>query len=183
MRVLLHVCCAVCGGYVIEQLKNEGHEVAIYFYNPNIFPVEEYERRLAEVRGYCNELGVEFIPCAYQHDDWLAAVNGYEKEPEGGKRCAICFDYRLDNAMKMAVKLKCDAVATTLTMGTQKPVDVINKIGTRLASENGLTFIDVVWRKNEGVKKANMIAGEKGFYRQNYCGCEFSINTNTALSE
>lgn len=174
MKILLHTCCAVCGGYVINQLKEAGHKVSVYFFNPNIFPEEEYEMRLNEVKRYCDEVGAEFIPCAYNHDEWLNSVKGHEDAREGGKRCELCFTHRLAESAQKAKELGFDAIATTLTMGTQKPVDMINEIGKEMAKFYGLKFIDTIWRKNEGVKKANLIAKEREFYRQDYCGCEFS---------
>lgn len=179
MKVLIHVCCAVCGGYVIEKLKSDGHEVSVYFYNPNIFPEEEYALRLNELKRYADELGAKLIPSVYNHEEWLDAVKQFKDEKEGGRRCDLCFTHRLGEACQKARELGCDAVATTLTMGTQKPVDLINEIGKEMANFYNVRFIDTVWRKNEGVKRTNAIAKEKDFYRQDYCGCEFSGRRET----
>lgn len=173
MKILLHDCCAPCGAQVINALKADGHEVAVYFYNPNIFPKEEYDLRLAEMKRYADKLGVPLIVGKYEHDDWLEFVRGLESEPEGGKRCEKCFQKRLVEVAQKAQEEGFDAFATTLTISPHKPAEVINKIGKELADFYGLKFIDTIWRKGEGYKKSCEISREEHFHRQNYCGCEF----------
>lgn len=148
--------------------------MSVYFYNPNIFPKSEYALRFKEVERYCRELNIEIIPSIYNHDEWLELVKQYEKEKEGGKRCELCFTHRLSATAQKTQELGFNAVATTLTMGTRKPVDLINKIGKETADFYHVKFLDIVWRKNEGVKKANALAKKQDFYRQDYCGCEYS---------
>ena len=173
MRVLLHDCCAPCGAQVINALKQDGHSVSVYFYNPNIFPREEYDLRLAEMKRYAEKLNVPLIVGKYEHDEWLEFVKGFEKEPEGGARCEKCFQKRLAEVAQKASEEGFDAFATTLTISPHKPAEAINRIGKELADFYGLKFIDTIWRKNEGYKKSCEIGRREGFYRQEFCGCGF----------
>ena len=104
-KLLLHDCCAPCGAYVLDELLKGGYEVTVYFYNPNIFPIEEYEWRKKEMKDYCAQRGVKFIDNDYNHEDWLSSVSGYENEPERGKRCEMCFAHRLGEAAQKASEL------------------------------------------------------------------------------
>ncbi len=174
MKILLHVCCAVCGGAVIEKLKQDGNEVAAFFYNPNIFPEEEYSRRRDEASRICKEAGIEFVEGECDYKSWLEKVKEYAAEREGGKRCEICFAIRLSEAAQKASELGCDAIATTLTISPHKNAEVINKIGKECSEIYGLKFIDTIWRKAGGFKRACEIAKEKDIYHQHYCGCEYS---------
>jgi predicted adenine nucleotide alpha hydrolase (AANH) superfamily ATPase len=174
MKVLLHCCCAVCAGAVIERLKKDGHEVVAFFYNPNIFPREEYDLRRDEVARYCGEFSVDFMEGEYDHAGWLKKVEGRIDEPEGGKRCEICFAIRLSEAAQKAGEENCDAMATTLTISPHKNAEVVNRIGKECAAVYGLEFLDTIWRKADGFKRACQIAKEKEFYHQDYCGCEYS---------
>jgi len=175
MKVLLHDCCAPCGAEVIENLKNNGHEVAVYFYNPNIFPAEEYDLRLTEMKRYAKKLNVPLIIGRYEHDEWLAAIEGLENEPEGGARCEKCFQKRLAEVAQKASEEGFEAFATTLTISPHKPATLINKIGKEFADFYGLKFIDTIWRKNDGYKRSCEISKKEDFHRQSYCGCEFSL--------
>ena len=175
MKVLLHDCCAPCGAQVIKELQKDGHEVTVYYYNPNIFPEKEYQVRLNEMKRYSKKLGVDLIEGKYEHDEWLLAVKGFEAEPEGGARCEKCFMKRLSEVAQKAQEDGFEAFASTLTISPHKNAEVINRIGHELADFYNLEFIDTVWRKNEGYKKSCEISKEEDFHRQNYCGCEFSI--------
>lgn len=188
MKVLLHICCAVCAGAVIEKLKQDDNKVIAFFYNPNIFPEEEYARRQVEAMRVCKELGVEFIEGENDHachaeatpkagqrrGGWLEKVKEYAAEREGGKRCEICFAIRLSEASQKAKEIGCDAIATTLTISPHKNTEVVNRVGKECSEIYGLEFIDTIWRKAGGFKRACEIAKEKNVYHQNYCGCEFS---------
>jgi epoxyqueuosine reductase len=174
MRILLHACCAPCGGQVINELKRAGHDVSVYFYNPNIFPEDEYELRLKEVERYCNKLGVELIEGKYEHDEWLDFIKGLENEPERGARCEKCFQKRLSEVAQRASEEGFDAIASTLTISPHKPAEMVNNIGHEFADFYNLKFIDNIWRKNEGFKKSCKISEEEDFHRQDYCGCEYS---------
>jgi predicted adenine nucleotide alpha hydrolase (AANH) superfamily ATPase len=235
MKILLHDCCAPCGAFVVDELTRLGNEVAVYFYNPNIFPEDEYKLRLSEMERFCQKRGIPLFVGKYAHNEWrefvrglwnkhydsalydllksplacfslrkiLAVSDGYgsnfprcetapaaifpaslvrfhkvcsmENEPEGGERCRKCFSHRLNETAQKAFEEKFGGFATTLTVSPCKPVETINKIGRELAEFYGLKFIDTIWRKADGYKKACEISAQEHFHRQSYCGCEFSI--------
>jgi len=175
MKILLHDCCAPCGAFVAKKLFDEGNDVSVYYYNPNIFPKEEYDLRLSEMKRFCEKYKIPFIVGDADHELWRQSVAGYEKEPERGKRCEICFAHRLAEAAQKGSELGVDALATTLTMSPLKSAETINRIGHEVAALYGLEFIDRVWREQNGGKEAVKLAKEENFHRQNYCGCEFSI--------
>lgn len=171
MKILLHNCCAPCGAFVVQELIKDGHQVAVYFYNPNIFPEEEYKLRLAEMERFCEKNRVPLIVGKYAHSEWLEFVRGLENEPEGGKRCEKCFLHRLNETAQKAYEDKFDGFATTLTISPHKPAEVINKIGCELAEFYNLKFIDTVWRRENGFQKSCELSAREHFHRQNYCGC------------
>ena len=175
MKVLLHDCCAPCGAQVIQELQKDGHEVSVYFFNPNIYPEEEYLVRFEEMKKYCKKNKVQLIVNQYDHDEWLDRVKGHETDKEGGERCKLCFMYRLSEVAQKAMEEGFESFATTLTISPHKNAEIINQIGHELADFYNLRFIDTVWRKNEGFKKSCKISEEEGFHRQDYCGCEYSI--------
>jgi hypothetical protein len=175
MKLLLHICCAPCGGQVIAELKKTGHAVTAYFYNPNIFPAEEYRLRFDEVKKYCAAENIPLLEGEYRHDEWLEKMIGLEGEPERGRRCEVCFTLRLNELVQVASEQGFEAVATTLTISPHKSAALINEIGREVAELYGLSFIDEVWRENDGFKNSCRLAAERGFHRQNYCGCEFSL--------
>lgn len=176
MKVLLHICCAPCGGYVIEKLKEMGWDVTAFFYNPNVFPKEEYDLRLSEAKKLCEKYDVNLIEGEYDHGAWLEKIKGLEKEPEKGKRCEVDFTLRLSETAQVASENGFDAIAATLTVSPHKPAELINEIGHEMAAMYGVTFIDNIWRKGDGFKKSCEICDKEHFHRQNYCGCEFSVN-------
>jgi epoxyqueuosine reductase len=175
MKVLLHACCAPCGGQVIKELQEGGHKVIVYYYNPNVFPEDEYKLRMNEVERYTKEMGVKLIKGKYEHDEWLEFVKGLETEPEKGKRCEKCFQKRLGEAAQRASEEGCEAYTSTLTISPHKPAEMVNRIGQEFADFYGLQYIDTIWRKNDGYKKSCEICEKHDFHRQDYCGCEFSI--------
>lgn len=111
----------------------------------------------------------------YEHDEWLALVEGFGNEPEGGARCEKCFQKRLAEVAQKASEEGFEALATTLTISPHKPAGLINKIGKEFADFYGLKFIDTIWRKDDGYKRSCEISKKENFHRQNYCGCEFSL--------
>ncbi len=176
-KLLLHICCVGCGVYVSQLLKQD-YEVMLFFYNPNIWPMEEYEKRLAEAEKIAEQFNLAIIKGDYDHEKWLEAVRGRENDPERGERCLICYKFRLDAAADMAKKLNCGYLTTTLTTSPHKDAGAINKIGERAAARPGLKFINKDFKKQDGFKKSSAISRELGLYRQNYCGCEFSKSRN-----
>ena len=177
-NVLLHACCAVCSGYPIELLREMGYNPVVYFFNPNIFPEEEYDRRLNELIRYTEKKQVKLIIDRKEPEDWYNCVIGLENEPEGGKRCARCFEYRMLFTALKALQLEFQYFTTTLTISPHKNSKLIFDIAKELAAKYELTFLDIDFKKKDGFLKTMKIAKEENFYRQNYCGCEFSINKN-----
>jgi len=173
-KLLLHICCGPCATSVVLRLKEE-YEVVGYFCNPNIAPTEEYYRRFAEVERLSALWHVLVDAPAYDHRRFLEAVQGMESEPEGGRRCQVCFAFRLNAAAAAAESHGCTVLATTLTIGRNKRADVINLLGRAACAQHGVTFLEADWKKKDGAKHSAELARELGMYRQNYCGCEFSV--------
>jgi predicted adenine nucleotide alpha hydrolase (AANH) superfamily ATPase len=173
-KFLLHICCAVCSGHVIEKLKDD-FELTAFFYNPNIYPYDEYEKRKTAVKDYCVKKSIPFIEGKYDNEEWLAKTQGLENEPEGGKRCALCYEIRLKATAKKAKELGYDYFGTTLSISPHKKADTINNIGKKYAKQYNLNFFEADWKKEEGFKKTSAICKKEGFYRQNYCGCVYSV--------
>ena len=172
MKVLLHICCAVCTSSCVERLRQEGHEVGGYFYNPNIFPPEEYLKRLHQVEKLASRESFPLIVGDYDLDDWFAKIKGLEIEPEGGKRCLRCFSLRLKRAREVAKKKSFSAFTTTLTVSPHKDAQAINEIGRNI--DNGL-FLPRDFKKQNGFKRASELSRQYNFHHQNYCGCIYSL--------
>ncbi len=173
-KLLLHVCCGPCAIYVAKKLSQD-YRVTLFFYNPNIHPKEEYDRRLATVKKWAVKEGYNLIEGRFNKDDWFKKVEGLENEPEGGARCPVCFQMRLNEAAKHAKEKDFEILASTLTIGRNKKADIINPIGANIAKQYGLEFIEEDWKKKGGQQEACRLSNEEDFYRQNYCGCKFSI--------
>ncbi len=172
MKILLHVCCAVCAAYCLEKLRQEGHEVTGFFYNPNIHPEQEYLKRLEETERLGREQRFPLIVGDYNLEAWSRRIKGWEQEPEGGRRCPECFGLRLEATAKLAEEKRFEAFATTLTVSPHKNAKVINKIGSDIA--NGL-FLTRDFKKQDGFKKTQELAKQYNLYRQDYCGCIYSL--------
>ncbi|MBT3817278.1 MAG: epoxyqueuosine reductase QueH [Candidatus Magasanikbacteria bacterium] len=173
-RLLFHVCCGPCSIALFEELKEQFDEVVAYFYNPNIHPEEEYERRKKEVELLCEEAGVSFVEGPYDSENWFALTKDLKEEREGGSRCGLCFDMRVKRAVEYAREHGFDTVATSITSGRNKRADVINPIGLTHAMEQGLVFLEADWKKGGRQEKGIAMGKEKGVYRQDYCGCVYS---------
>jgi predicted adenine nucleotide alpha hydrolase (AANH) superfamily ATPase len=174
-KILLHVCCGICSLEVIERLKQNFPNIILFFYNPNIYPLEEYERRLDVVRKIALLQKLELIEGPYEKKNWFSAIKGLENEPEGGRRCEVCFKIRLGKTAQKAKEIGCNFMSTTLTMGPRKKAQTINKIGEAMAQKYGLQFLAEDFKKKDGFKKTMATAKKHNFYRQNYCGCLFSF--------
>ena len=172
--LLLHCCCAPCAPHIARTLA-DSYNVHLFFYNPNIFPEEEYRLREREIRTLAEHAGLPLELGAYDDASWREAVIGFEAEPEGGGRCDVCFDHRLDAAARPAKRLNITLFTTTLTVSPHKNAARVNAAG-RAAAERigGVSFLEADFKKKDGFKKSCDIAREHGFYRQDYCGCEFS---------
>lgn len=176
MKVVLHICCAVCAAGAAASLIAEGHQVYGFFYNPNIHPPEEYRRRLENACRVARELSFPLAEGPYTPDEWLRQTASLKDEPEGGQRCAVCFRLRLEKTYRYMQECGGDAFTTTLTMGSNKPAAVINQIGGLIGGDS---FLKRDFKKKEGFKHALALAKKWSLYRQNYCGCIYSIRVQS----
>ncbi|MBF0594155.1 MAG: epoxyqueuosine reductase QueH [Candidatus Omnitrophica bacterium] len=176
--ILLHCCCAPCSGAIIDQLISEQITPTLFFYNPNVHPVDEYMRRKSSIEAYALKIDVPFFDADYDPDVWHKAVKGIEKEPERGKRCTACFDLRLEKTALFANKNGFASFATTNGIGRWKDIDQVNAAGLRAAQKYpGLSFLPRNWREGDALTKGARISRREGFYRQTYCGCIYSRNS------
>ena len=194
--VLLHTCCAPCSSAIVEAMMQNGITPVIYYCNPNIYPLEEYEIRKEECTRYAKALGLEIVDADYDHENWLEAMKGLEDEPERGGRCLRCFKLRLLRTAQYARKRGIKVITTTLASSRWKSLEQINEAGQWAVSKandiietvdnlNEETIIpptdcDVIWwdqnwRKGGLQERRNQILKEYDFYNQLYCGCEFSM--------
>lgn len=175
-RLLLHSCCAPCSTHCIEALRNS-YELTVFYYNPNIFPQAEYEKRASEQRRYIAEnmpgIGCEIAD--YRHSEFSEVVRGYENEREGGARCAECFRLRLRAAAEYAARHGFELYCTTLTVSPYKNAAVINAIGEEEGKRAGVKFLPSDFKKKDGYRDSVARSVAAGLYRQNYCGCEYSL--------
>jgi epoxyqueuosine reductase len=172
MKVALHICCAVCAAGAAERLIQEGHQVLGFFHNPNIFPPEEYLLRLENAQKVAARLNFSLHVGPYQPADWDKLVIGLKNEPEGGQRCPICFKMRLEAAYRFMLETNCEAFASTLSMGSNKSAKLIEELARQIGGDS---FLSRDFKKKEGFKRAGELSKLWGLYRQNYCGCRYSL--------
>jgi len=177
MNVVLHVCCGVCAAGAAESLLAEGHEVSGFFYNPNIHPQEEFERRLEVARRVAGEYGFTLVTPPYQPEEWHQEADALADEPEGGGRCEVCFRLRLARTYLHMRELGADAFTTTLTIGPRKSAAVINRVGMDIGGDS---FLVRDFKKRAGFQRAMALARKWDLYRQDYCGCVYSMRTGRA---
>ena len=174
--LLLHSCCAPCAGEVMEAVAASDIKTTVYFYNPNIHPIAEYEIRKDENKRFCDKLGFEFIDADYDKDNWFERIKGLENEPERGKRCTECFDMRFERSALYAHENDFNVYATTLGISRWKDMDQINTSGDKAAARyDELTYWDFNWRKQGGSSRMIEISKQENFYQQEYCGCVYSL--------
>ena len=174
--LLLHSCCAPCAGEIMEAVAASEIKTTVYFYNPNIHPLQEYELRKEENKRYCQKLGFNFIDADYDKDNWFKRIKGLENEPERGERCTKCFDMRFERSALYAHENKFSLFATTLGISRWKDLDQVNNSGLRAADRySGLNFWDFNWRKAGGSPRMIEISKREEFYQQEYCGCVYSL--------
>ncbi|BBQ09853.1 MULTISPECIES: epoxyqueuosine reductase QueH [Stenotrophomonas] len=175
-RLLLHSCCAPCSGEVMEAITASGIDYAIFFYNPNIHPVKEYELRKQENIRFAEQHGIPFIDCDYDTDNWFSRARGMENEPERGIRCTMCFDMRFERTALYAHEHGYDTISSSLGISRWKNMAQINDCGIRAASRyEGLQYWDYNWRKGGGASRMIEISKREQFYQQEYCGCVYSL--------
>lgn len=180
--VLLHACCAPCSSAIVEWLLQHGIKPVIFYYNPNIFPLEEYEIRKNESKRHAESLGVRWIDGDYDHEGWLKQVKGLEAEPERGSRCLRCFRLRLTATALQAAHLGIKHFTTTLASSRWKSLEQINEAGLMAqAAVPSTEYWAQNWRKGGLYERRNALLKEYNFYNQLYCGCEFSMRTSSAL--
>lgn len=188
--VLLHACCAPCSSAIVEWMMANGVRPVIYYFNPNIWPREEYEIRKQESKRHAESLGLTWIDGDYDHEEWLHGVCGLENEPERGRRCERCFTLRLIAAAKKAQELGIPYFTTTLASSRWKNLDQINRAGEiaqeSVKAESNLSplYWSQNWRKGGLYERRNQLLKAYNFYNQQYCGCEFSTrDKSTEIKE
>ena len=174
--LLLHSCCAPCAGEIMEAVAASEIKTTVYFYNPNIHPIQEYELRKEENKRYCQKLDFTFIDADYDKDNWFKRIKGLENEPERGERCTKCFDMRFERSALYAHENNFSLFATTLGISRWKDLDQVNNSGLRASKRyDDLTFWDFNWRKQGGSSRMIEISKREEFYQQEYCGCVYSL--------
>jgi epoxyqueuosine reductase len=174
-RLLLHVCCAPCATHPHRVLEAAGWSPVLFFCNPNLAPREEHDLRLAEAQRYAREAGLEFLAPPPEFEAWEEAVRGLEDRPEGGERCGICYAFRLRRTARAAREAGCEAFATTLSVSPAKKAALIDLAGSAAAREHGVTYVPADFKKKGGFLESVRLSKEHGLYRQDYCGCRFSL--------
>jgi len=177
--LLLHSCCGPCSSYVLEYLTRY-FDVTVLYYNPNIQPEAEYEKRLFYQREVLKHLPARILECGYDGAAFDAAAAGYETEPEGGARCTRCFLLRLEGTARRAAAGGFEFFCTTLTVSPHKDAARINRIGAELGQRYGVRWLPSDFKKRDGYLRSIRLAQEYGLYRQDWCGCEYSHEKNEA---
>lgn len=174
-KIVLHACCAICSGYPVSFLQDAGYQVIVYFYNPNIYPDNEYQKRLEAERTLCKHFGCELVEADYCANEFYEVAIGLENEPERGKRCDKCFELRLKKAAEFAKSRGIEKFTTSIVISPHKNFQKLSEIGEKIAQDEGLNFLAIDFKKKDGFLKTNKISRELELYRQNYCGCKFSL--------
>lgn len=171
-RILLLSCCAPCSCAVISKAAQDGINVTVAFYNPNIRPYEEYQKRLEENKRVCEKYQIPFIELEYDNERWCNLTEGLENEPERGARCSICFHMRLKRVMEYAHSNGFDAVASVLGVSRYKNLDQVNSAAEKTSIETGVPYVHMEGRKNGMQELRNELIKELDLYNQDYCGCK-----------
>ncbi len=175
--LLLHTCCAPCSSAVIERLSKYFH-ITVFYYNPNIEPLEEYLKRKEEQKRFLSEVTmpypINFLDCDYEHEEFIQLSKGLESEKEGGSRCLKCYRLRLLKTVLKAHELHFDYFGTSLTVSPYKNAEVLNQIGEELQKEFNVKYLYSDFKKRNGYKRSIELSKDYHLYRQDYCGCSFS---------
>lgn len=175
-KVLMHSCCAPCAGDLMERMIESNIELTIFFYNPNIHPKKEYEIRKEENIRFAEKLGIKFVDADYDVQNWFARAKGLEYEPERGERCTKCFDMRFERTALYAYENGFRLFTSSLGISRWKNMEQINECGIRSAKNyDGVNYWTYNWRKFGGAERMYEIAKREEFYKQEYCGCIFSL--------
>ena len=177
--LFLHSCCAPCSSYVLEYLS-AFFRITVFYYNPNIYPAEEYEKRVEEQKNLIERLPsvypIEFVEGAYDKERFYEMARGLEQVPEGGERCFLCYELRLRETARLAAERGFDYFTTTLTISPLKNAAKLNEIGGLLGEEYQTVWLPSDFKKKNGYKRSIELSKEYNLYRQDYCGCVFSVN-------
>ena len=174
MKLLVLSCCAPCSCGALKHLVEKGVDVTVLFYNPNIFPQQEYEKRLEEQERLCKHVGVKFVDLPYDHAAWQQQVRGLEHEPERGKRCSVCFYMRLKQAARYARQHHFDLFTSVLGVSRYKDIEQVNAQALCAWLEEGTPYWANSWRKDGLSELRQALIKELKLYTQSYCGCEYS---------
>ncbi|MDR6349405.1 epoxyqueuosine reductase QueH [Pantoea sp. SORGH_AS_0659] len=175
-KVLLHSCCAPCSGEVMEAMLASGIDYTIFFYNPNIHPLKEYELRKEENIRFAEQFGVPFVDADYDKDNWFERARGMEWEPERGVRCTMCFDMRFERTALYAHENGFPVITSSLGISRWKNMQQINDCGVRAAAHYpDMLYWEFNWRKGGGSSRMIEISKRERFYQQEYCGCIYSL--------
>ena len=184
--LLLHTCCAPCSSAVLLRLADY-FKITVFYYNPNIEPEEEYEKRKEEQKRFLKEFKIKypisFLDCDYDHEDFQKMSQGLEQEKEGGARCFKCYRLRLYKTAQKALEMHFDYFGTSLTVSPYKNAQKINEIGEELASQFRVSFLYSDFKKHDGYRESIRMSKEYHLYRQDYCGCHFSFLERLAKEE
>ena len=176
-KVLLHSCCAPCSSQVLSRLSDY-FNVTVLYYNPNIEPFNEYEKRKEEqkrfIKTFKGKNKIDFLDCDYDNEKYNKLVKGYEMCPEKGERCTICFNLRIEKTAKVAKENNYDYFCTTLSVSPYKNAELINKIGEDMEKKYGVKWLHSDFKKENGYKHSIELSHKYGLYRQDYCGCVYS---------
>ena len=176
--LFLHACCAPCSSYVLEYLSLY-FKITVFFYNPNIYPREEYDHRASEIAGFVKRFPavneIKLISSEQFEERFYDAVKGFENLGEGTERCYKCYEMRLAETARMASDLGFDYFTTTLSISPMKNAAWLNEIGGRLSAEYGIAYLYSDFKKRNGFKRSTELSAEYGLYRQDYCGCVYSF--------
>ena len=174
-RLLLHSCCAPCSSACLERLK-DFFSVTVLYYNPNIQDEEEYEKRKAEQMRFLSQTGwADFIDCDHEVEAFLKIAEGLEQEPERGKRCYLCYALRLEKTAQIAKEKGFDYFGTTLSVSPYKNAKWLNELGESYEKQYAVSFLPSDFKKRGGYHRSVELSEEYGLYRQDYCGCNFSL--------
>lgn len=174
-KLLLHACCGVCSSSVLERLINY-FDITVLYYNPNIYPEEEYQKRLETQKQIINKIAkdVKLLEIGYNEEEFNQIAKGLENEKEGGKRCPKCYNLRLEKTAQIAKENNFDYFCTTLSVSPYKDSEKLNKIGKILEQKYNVKYLYSDFKKKDGYKRSNELAKEYNLYRQDYCGCKYS---------
>ncbi|MEG0962179.1 MAG: epoxyqueuosine reductase QueH [Lachnospiraceae bacterium] len=184
--LLLHSCCAPCSSYVLEYLS-QYFKITVFYYNPNIYPEEEYVKRVEEQQNFIKQFPakykISFLEGTFDKEQFYQMAKGLEEMKEGGERCFGCYELRLKKTAECAKILKIDYFTTTLSISPLKNAEKLNEIGERLGKEYGVKYLNSDFKKKNGYQRSVELSKEYAMYRQDYCGCVFSMREREANKE